>query len=283
MLKKHKKLMMMLLAAIAVTSFSITNYKVMAKHKPADTVVYNGSDGKGGYYLNGHHYSYVKHSNKVVDGNTLLLNDRWAEVYAEIDSNWAEINSVIDRSSSYYPFEVEKGWVDPDAYYKLPNNGLLVQSVRHLTIRAFISRTNVNYNYKTNYKTLHFDWAINGPAAVNVQGVGSGKTSWTTPANNNSCAIEYFKPGKYTITSTPYMQWNVNTKYSYSVAMYEGGKQIGTSTRYVTKFSHTSSAENTADKKTWTENITTSDLNEWLNVKNTTTSYDGDAEVKIIQ
>lgn len=246
-----------------------------------DTGHYNGPDGNGGYNLNGHHYSYVKY--KTVTSNvTDSTEDMWSKVYSEIDSSWQAINTSADRGYSY-PYKVQDGWTDPDAYYKLPNNGLEVRTVKHPIIRAFIKRTYVNYNYKNSYKTLHFNWTISGPGAVSVRGIGSGKTNWTTPANNNSCIIEYFDPGLYTITSTPYEQWNINTRYEYTATMYQGSTEIGVREHYITKYSKTTSGEIVSDRKIWHENITTSDLEEWLPVQNTKTTYYGDAQVKIIQ
>lgn len=280
---KHK-ILLVLLSIFAIT-FNI-NYVAFAKggggsSGPADTVTYNGPDGNGGYNLDGHHYSYVKY--KTVTSNvTDPTEDMWSKVYSEIDSDWQAINNSTNRGYSY-PYKVQDGWTDPDAYYKLPNNGIEVRIVKHPIIRAFIKRIYVNYNYKNSYKTLHFDWTISGPAAVSVRGIGNGKTSWATPANNNSCIIEYFNPGLYTITSTPYEQWNINTRYEYTAVMYQGSTEIGTREHYVTKYSKTTSGEIASDRKIWHENITTSDLEEWLPVENTKTTYDGDAQVKIVQ
>lgn len=209
---------------------------------PADTETYTGSDGNGGYYVSGHHYTNVKYTTKTVIDQ--LQEDRWKDVYSYTDTNWKSIKNGQNRTMT-----VEKGWADPDEFVKIDDNTLEIRTIKHPIIRAFITYTSVNSNYCNSYKTLRFDWKSSGPAAVGVQGKSGKITSWTTPANSNTSVVEYFQPGTYTITSIPYENWNINYKYTFSAKMVQAGTELGNRTYYVTQYSKKGSGEIVSGKK----------------------------------
>lgn len=207
---------------------------------------------------------------------------------SEIDAIFAVLDSWKNNDSNFY--KRYDGVVLKDAYtevyYEPKDNSTDIKHVvHHPRFWIDISQTGVNNNYTNNWQRLRFDWKVtSGPSgAVEPNKCGSKQDSWTTDANNDTSHVEFYSTGDYTITRTPFLKWDINKRYDYTAHIMQGQTSVDTKYHTSTIYQSTQQGQDPKQTKTWKMHIASQDLYKYVEVNDTTTAYDADADVRIIQ
>lgn len=284
---KHNLFSYLTLAFI-IGLFLAYNIPTYGKVFAFDNAIYDNNIGGGGSGSGG---SSGGGSTKKIIVKEITVDATKAELESyksEISSIFTTLDSWKNTDSGFY--KRYDGVVLKDAYtetYYEPKDTTtdIKHVVHHPRFWLDLEQTNVTNNYRNNWKTLQFNWKVTaGPSgAVEPNRSGKKEDSWTTAANQDTSHVAFYLTGTYTITRTPYKQWDVNKRFDYAAHIMQGQTGIDTEYHTSTIYQNTQQGEDTSQTKKWTMIIATQDLYKSVEINDTTTVYGADAEVRIIQ